>query len=202
MNDMMKNVEMNTAAQETTAVVAANSTLSTAVQQPAAPAPADTEMIVTTFTDNKEQASAAAPADEKKQEEKKKPKKHRKTNHCREDHEKKQLIVTKETTKPGTAAFNELMDKRKLYPDYTIVYRTARKSENRSITNGLTVENMRKYIEIKHPNDEARLGIFDTQKNLSELYSSPITYMRRWFRANYPQYWEDAKHDKKKAATA
>ena len=201
MNDMMKNVEMNTAAQNTTAIVAANNTLTTAVQQPAAPTPADTEMIETTFTDDKEQAPAAAPADEKK-EEKAKPKKHRKTTHCREDHEKKQLIVTKETTKPGTAAFNELMDKRKLYPDYTIVYRTARKSENRSITNGLTVENMRKYIEIKHPNDEARLGIFDTQKNLSELYSSPITYMRRWFRANYPRYWEDAKHDKKKAATA
>ena len=193
---MDKNFELNT-----TAIVAANNTLSTAVQQPAAPAPADTEMIETTFVEH-EQAPAAAPVDEAKQEEKKKPKKHRKTNHCREDHEKKQLIVTKETTKPGTAAFNELMDKRKLYPDYSVVYRTTRKSENRSITNGLTVKNMRKYIEIKHPDDTARLDIFDTQKNLSELYSSPITYMRRWFRANYPQYWEDAKHDKKKAATA
>ena len=201
MNDMMKNVEMNTAAQNTTAIVPTNSTLSTAVQQPAAPAHADTEMIVTTFTDNKEQAPAAAPADERK-EEKAKPKKHRKTTHCQENHREKQLIVTKKTSIPGSDAFNELMDKRKLYPDYTIVYRTARKSENRSITNGLTVENMRKYIEIKHPNDAVRLDTFDTQKNLSELYSSPITYMRRWFRANYPQYWEDAKHDKKKAATA
>ena len=193
---MDKNFELNS-----TAIVAANNTLSTAVQQPAAPAPADAEMIETTFVAEKEQAPAAAPADEKK-EEKAKPKKHRKTNHCQENHKDRQLIVTKKTSIPGTDAFNELMDKRKLYPDYTIVYRTARKSENRSITNGLTVKNMRKYIEIKHPDDTARLDIFDTQKKLSELYSSSITYMRRWFRANYPQYWEDAKHDKKKAATA
>ena len=193
---MDKNFELNS-----TAIVSANNTLSTAVQQPAAPAPADAEMIETTFVAEKEQAPAAAPADEKK-EEKAKPKKHRKTNHCQENHKDRQLIVTKKTSIPGTDAFNELMDKRKLYPDYTIVYRTARKSENRSITNGLTVKNMRKYIEIKHPDDTARLDIFDTQKKLSELYSSSITYMRRWFRANYPQYWEDAKHDKKKAATA
>lgn len=191
------------AAQADTALVPANNELSTAVQKPAAPAPADTEMIETTFADEKEQAPVqSSTSKEKKEEKKTKPKKHRKTNHCREDHDSKQLIVTKETSKPGTAAFNELMEKRKLYPDYTIVYRTARKSEDRSITNGLTVENMRKYIEIKHPNDAVRLAIFDTQKKLSALYSSPITYMRRWFRANYPKYWEDAKPDNKKAANA
>lgn len=200
---MMKNYELNSAAQETTSPVPSNNELATTVQKPAAPAPDDTEMIETTFADNKEQAPAQPSSSEEQKEEKKaKPKKHRKTNHCREDHDSKQLIVTKETSKPGTAAFNELMEKRKLYPDYTIVYRTARKSEDRSITNGLTVENMRKYIEIKHPNDTVRLNTFDTQKKLSALYSSPITYMRRWFRANYPQYWEDAKLDNKKAANA
>ena len=56
---MDKNFELNT-----TAIVAANSTLSTAVQQPAAPAPADAEMIETTFVAEKEQA----PVDEKKEE--------------------------------------------------------------------------------------------------------------------------------------
>ena len=200
---MMKNYELNTAAQETNALVPANNELSTAVQNPAAPAPADTEMIETTFVAEKEQApSQPSTSEEKKEETKTKTKKHRKTNHCREDHENKQLIVTKETSKPGTAAFNELMEKRKLYPDYTIVYRTAKSSESRSITNALTVENMRKYIEIKYPKDAARLAIFDTQEKLSALYSSPITYMRRWFRANYPKYWEDAKPDNKKAANA
>lgn len=199
----MSNFTPSTTAQDNTALVVANNTVSTAVQKPAAPAPADTEAPIETNFVEKEQASAQSSASEdKKEETKTKPKKHRKTNHCQENHKDKQLIVTKKTTIPGSDAFNELMEKRKLYPDYTIVYRTARKSEDRSITNGLTVENMRKYIEIKHPNDVARLNTFDTQKKLSALYSSPITYMRRWFRANYPKYWEDAKSDNKKTANA
>ena len=44
------------AAQANTALVPANNELSTAVQKPAALAPADTEMIETTFADEKEQA--------------------------------------------------------------------------------------------------------------------------------------------------
>ena len=67
--DMNKNVEMNTA------IVSANNTLSTAVQQPAAPAPTDTEIIETNFV---EQAPAAVSATEKKQDEKpKKTEKHK-----------------------------------------------------------------------------------------------------------------------------
>lgn len=85
--DMNKNVEMNTA------IVSANNTLSTAVQQPAAPAPTDTEMIETTFVEQ-EQAPAAAPADEKKKDEEKKTKKRRTAKHCVPDHDSKTLVVT------------------------------------------------------------------------------------------------------------
>lgn len=196
MNDMMKNVEMNTAAQNTTAIVPTNNTLSTVVQQPATSAPADTEMIETTFTDNKEQTPADTSTPEDKQEEKKQ-KKTRKTNHCREDHEHKQLIVTKETSKPGTAAFNELMEKRKLYPDYTITYRTANSSDRLSVR-GLSVEDMEQFIKLTYNNDKKRMAEFKLQKQLSELYRAPITYLRNWFRRNYREYWTNAK----KAATA
>lgn len=192
----MNNNTTNTTAQETTAIVAANNTISTAVQQPAAPAPADTEMIVTTFTDDKEQAPAAASTPEDKQEEEKK-KKTRKTNHCREDHEHKRLIVTKETTKPGTAAFNELMEKRKLYPDYTIAYRTANSSDRLSVRD-LSVEDMEQFIKLTYNNDKKRMAEFKLQKQLSELYRAPISYLRNWFRRNYREYWTNAK----KAATA
>jgi len=183
---MDKNFEKNT-----TAIVATNNTPSTAVQQPAAPAPADVEMIETTFTDDKEQAPAAAPAEEKKQ------KKTRKTNHCREDHEHKQLIVTKETTKPGTAAFNELMEKRKLYPDYTIAYRTSNSSERLSVKD-LSAKDMEQFIKLSTNNDKKCMAEFKLQKQLSELYRAPITYLRNWFRRNYREYWTNAK----KAATA
>ena len=192
---MMKNVEMNTAAQNTTAIVPTNNTLSTAVQQPAAPAPADTEIIETSFVEH-EQAPAAAPVDEAKQEEKKQ-KKTRKTNHCREDHEHKQLIVTKETSKPGTAAFNELMEKRKLYPDYTIAYRTSNSSERLSVKD-LSAKDMEQFIKLSTNNDKKRMAEFKLQKQLSELYRAPITYLRNWFRRNYREYWTNAK----KAATA
>ena len=125
--------------------------------------------------------------------EKAKPKKHRKTRHCRENHKDKQLIVTKETSIPGTEAFFELMEKRKLYPDYTILYRTAKPSENRLSVKMLDVENMRKFIELSYPDDDRRLKEFELQSQLSELYPSPITYLRNWFRRNYREYWNGAK---------
>jgi len=196
--DMIKNVELNSAAQETNALVPADNALSAAVRQPAAPAPADTETpIETTFVAEKEQAPTQPSSSEEKKEEKAKTKKHRKTNHCREDHEHKRLIVTKETSKPGTAAFNELMEKRKLYPDYTITYRTAKPSDRLSVK-GLTVKDMEKFIELNYPGDEKRMNEFKLQKQLSELYPAPITYLRNWFRRNYREYWTNAK----KAANA
>ena len=139
-----------------------------------------------------------APKTEEKKEEKAKTKKHRKTNHCREDHENKQLIVTKETSKPGTAAFNELMEKRKLYPDYTIVYRSAKPSENRLSVKDLTAEKMEKFITLNYSGDKKRTDEFKLQKQLSDLYPAPITYLRNWFRRNYREYWTNAK----KAANA
>lgn len=197
MNDMMKNVEMNAAAQETTAIVPTNNTLSTAVQQPAAPAPTDTEMIVTTFVEQ-EQAPAAAPSDEKKKDEEKKTKKRRTTKHCVPDHDSKTLVVTKATSVPGSDAFNELMKQRTLYPDYKISYRTAKPSENRLSVKDLTADKMEKFIKLNYPTNEKLMKEFSLQKQLSELYSCPITYLRNWFRRNCREYWTNAK----KAATA
>ena len=195
---MIKNYELNTTAQETNALVSSNNALSTTVQKPAAPAPDDTEMIETTFVAEKEQAPAQpSTSEEKKEETKTKTKKTRNTNHCREDHEHKQLIVTKETSKPGTAAFIELMEKRKLYPDYTITYRTANSSDRLSVKD-LTAEKMEKFIELNYPTDKKRMEEFNLQKQLSELYPVPITYLRNWFRRNCREYWENTK----KAANA
>ena len=93
---MMKNVELNSAAQANTALVPANNALSTAVQKPAAPAPADTEApIEPTSADKKEQASKQSSTSEEKKEEKAKPKKTRKTNDCRVDHKEKKITITK-----------------------------------------------------------------------------------------------------------
>ena len=192
----MNNNTTPTTAQETTALVATNNELSTTVQKLAAPAPDDTEMIETTFADNKEQAPAQPSTSEEKKKEKK-TKETRKTNHCREDHEHKRLIVTKETSKPGTAAFNELIEKRKLYPDYTITYRTANSSDRLSVKD-LTAEKMEQFIELNYPGDEKRLSEFNLQSQLSKLYPAPITYLRNWFRRNYRNYWTNAK----KAANA
>ena len=195
---MMKNYELNTAAQETNALVPADNALSTTVQQPAAPAPADTEApLETTFVEKTEQTSTASAEKKQEDKEQKKTKKTRNTNHCREDHEHKRLIVTKETSKPGTAAFNELMEKRKLYPDYTITYRTANSSERLSVKD-LTVKDMEQFIKLTYNDDEKRLSEFNLQNKLSELYPAPITYLRNWFRRNYRNYWTNAK----KAANA
>ena len=182
------------AAQEINALVPANNALSTAVQQPAAPAPADTEApLETTFVEKTEQTSTASAEKKQEDKEQKKTKKTRKTNHCREDHDNKQLIVTKETSKPGTAAFNELMEKRKLYPDYKIVYRTIKSSDNRLSVKDLTSEKMEKFIKLTTNDNKKSMNEFNLQKQLSELYPVPLTYLRNWFRRNYREYWDNAR---------
>lgn len=182
---MMKNVEMNTAAQETTAIVAANNTLTTAVQQPAAPAPADTEIIETTFTDEKEQAPAAAPADEKK------PKKHRNVEHCKVDFDKKAIIITKEFAKKAsiidTPEFNRLSDLCRAYPHLKVITRTAKKSTTRPSMKGLTKDFMEKHIKTLH---NADWNLYLRQQAISEAFKCPYMYMRKWFTERYPN-WAD-----------
>ena len=146
----------------------------------------------TDLVTEKEQTPAQTSASEKK-EEKTKVKKTRKTNHCREDHDNKQLIVTKETSKPGTAAFNELMEKRKLYPDYKIVYRTIKSSDNRLSVKYLTSEKMEQFIKLTTNDNKKSMNEFNLQKQLSELYPVPLTYLRNWFRRNYREYWDNAR---------
>jgi len=57
---------------------------------------------------------------------------------------------------------------------------------------------MEQFIKLTYNNDKKRMAEFKLQKQLSELYRAPITYLRDWFRRNYREYWTNAK----KAATA
>ena len=190
------------AAQANTALVPTNNELSTTVQKSAASVPSDTDTPVeTTFVPEKEQATAVSAPAEKK-DEKAKPKKTRKTNDCRVDHKERKIIITKKASIPGTEAFKELAKAHRLYPDYEIVYRTARTSESRAITNNLTVEKMEEYINIFHPNDEARKNTLNTMNRVSKLYPNPLSFMRKWFRSEYPQYWTYMDELNKKAANA
>ena len=134
-----------------------------------------------------------------KKKEKAKGTNRRKTVECRVDHANKQLIVTKKTSIPGTPAFAELMQQRALYPDYTIVYRTVKSSENRLSVKDLTVKTMEKFIELNYADDKSRMAEFKLQKQLSDLYPVPINYLRNWFRRNCREYWENAKQNKKSA---
>lgn len=183
---MDKNFELNT-----TAIVAANSTLSTAVQQPAAPAPTDTEIIETTFTDEKEQAPAAAPADEKKQDEEKKTKKHRNVEHCKVDFDKRVIIITKEFAKRAsiidTPEFNRLSDLCRGYPNFKVITRTAKKSTTRPSMKGLTKDFMEKHIKTLH---NADWNLYLRQKEISEAFKCPHMYMRKWFTKRYPAWSE------------
>ena len=178
--DMNKNVEMNTA------IVSANNTLSTTVQQPAAPAPADTEMIETTFTDDKEQAPAAAPADEKKQEEKKK---HRKVEHCRVDFAKNAIVITRDFARRasivGTPEFKRLSELCNAYPSLTVITRTARKGASKNSTKGLTMAFMENYITHRCPDD---VELYKSQVEISKTFKSPYMYLRKWFVEHYSDW--------------
>lgn len=175
MNDtMMKNVELTETEQET-----------------------DTQ--TSAVADTSDASAQGSTSTTSASEEKKKSKKTRKTVECRVDHEERTLIVTKKTSIPGSPAFKELMQQRALYPDYTIVYRTAKSSENRLSVKGLTIETMEKFIELNYADDKRRMAEFQLQKQLSDLYPVPINYLRNWFRRNCREYWENAKQNKKSA---
>ena len=181
----MNNNTTSTTAQENTAHVATNNELSTAVQQPAVPAPADAEMIETTFTDDKEQAPAAAPADEKK------PKKHRNVEHCKVDFDKKAIIITKEFAKKAsiidTPEFNRLSDLCRAYPHLKVITRTAKKSTTRPSMKGLTKDFMEKHIKTLH---NADWNLYLRQQAISEAFKCPHMYMRKWFTKRYPAWSE------------
>lgn len=188
--DKIKNVELNTAAQETTAIVAANNTLSTTVQQPAAPSPADTDAPIETTFVEKAQTPAAAPADEKKQEEGKK-KKTRKVERCKVDIKKNAIVVTKEFAKRanviGSAEFNRLSDLCRAYPNFKVIARTATSSTTRPSMKGLTKEFMEKHIQTLHNADWA---LYLRQQQISEAFKSPYMYIRKWFVERYPNWTE------------
>lgn len=171
---MNKNVEMNTA------IVSTNNTLSTAVQQPAAPAPTDTEIIETNFV---EQAPAAVSATEKKQDEKKK---HRNVEHCKVDFDKKAIVLTKEFAKRASIIdspeFNRLSDLCRAYPHLKVITRTAKKSTTRPSMKGLTKDFMEKHIKTLH---NADWSLYLRQKEISEAFKCPHMYMRKWFTNRY-----------------
>ena len=195
--DMIKNVGLNSAAQETNAQVPTNTSLSAAVQKPTAPAPADTETpLETTFVEKKEQTpavdSSSEKNDEKKQEEQKKTKKHRHVEHCKLVHEDDCIIITKDFAKrandPSSPEFKKLAMLRREFPTYSVVARTAESSSTRPSMKGLTAEFMERHIRLLHSADMAE---YNKQKKISEAFKCPHMYMRNWFDKKYPDWREN-----------
>ena len=127
--DMIKNYELDTAAQETNALVPANNALVASAQQTSAPT------IVL--------------APEKK--------KHRNVEHCKVDFQKKKIILTKEFAKQAsivnTPEFNRLSELCQAYPQLKVITRKAKKSTTRPSMKGLTKDFMENHIAIRYPND-------------------------------------------------
>ena len=179
------------AAQANTAPVATNNALSTAAQKPAAPAPAETEIIETTFVTEKEQASEQSSTSEENKDEQKKTKKHRHVEHCKLVHEDDCIIITKDFAKrannPSSPEFKKLAMLRREFPTYSVVARTAESSSTRPSMKGLTKDFMEKHIQTLYPND---MDEYNQQKNISEAFKSPHMYMRNWFDKKYPDWRE------------
>lgn len=116
--------------------------------------------------------------------EKSKSKEHRNVPACKVDTVKKTITFKKEALTPGTTAFNELMEMRKLFPEYIVMPRTAKKKSEDSMK-GLTMEFMERHIRAQHKQDIAE---FMAQKRFSEGARSPYMYMRKWFIGKYPNW--------------
>lgn len=118
-------------------------------------------------------------------------------------HEDKTITLTKDFAKkssnPATREFKELASLHKAYHDYDIIMRTASVSESKNTHNGLTIEQMKRYLAQRSDSVEAlaefeRVQAYygrevEDKKNPGKMIvKAPYGKMKSWFLKKYPKY--------------
>ena len=104
---------------------------------------------------------------------------------CKVDTVQKTITFTKAAMVPNTPAFNELMEMRRMFPEFLVKPRTAKRKDPQNSVKGLTLEFMERHIRAQHLQDVEE---FLRQKRFSEGARSPYMYMRKWFVGKYPNW--------------
>ena len=100
----------------------------------------------------------------------------------------------REATIAGTPEYNQLQACRRDYPEFTVITRHIKKSENKKTYKGLTYGYMEYYIKTHEP-EETRsqvLNELDEMHTIAACHSRGYRYpvIKRWFLKKYPQIAE------------
>lgn len=107
------------------------------------------------------------------------------------NHAEKTITLTKKYAKlantPGTKEFRELANLHKVYPDYDIVMRTAKVSDDKRKHTGLTIARMEYHIK-NIAKDDVALAQFEEVQKYYKGMAGYYGKVRSWFLEKYPNY--------------
>ena len=104
------------------------------------------------------------------------------------DYIEEKIIVSKKFLKEAstinTAAYTELTQIRRDFPEFSIVPRAIAKKENKMTYGKLTYDFMRDYIETKE-NSKSVLVEFEQVKKLAKFQNASYVFVKKWFLGLY-----------------
>ena len=119
------------------------------------------------------------------------------------DYIEEKIIVSKKFLKEAstinTAAYTELTQIRKDYPEFTIVPRAITKKENKMTYGKLTYEKMREYIETKADKEQVLVEFEQVQK-LAKFQKAQYVFVKKWFLGLYGDEFKREEDDKQETA--
>lgn len=91
-------------------------------------------------------------------------------------------------SKYGTAEYNVFVGMKRDFPNYKVVVIEPKKAEGKMSLRGLTRERMELYITTHFGEGSNEYKDFLNQMRMSNAYTNPYMYMRKWFVKEYPDW--------------
>lgn len=98
-------------------------------------------------------------------------------------------------SKYGTAEYNEFVGMKRDFPNYKVVVIEPKKAEGKMSLKGLTRELMELYITTNFGEGSDEHKDFLNQMRMSNAYTNPYMYMRKWFVNKYPN-WDNKEKER------
>ena len=105
----------------------------------------------------------------------------------------------KEASNVNTAAYSELVQIRKDYPEFPIEPRQITKRENKLTYGKLTYDFMRDYIGTKD-NAEAILAEYENIRKLAKFQNAQYVFVKKWFLGLYGDDFRREEDDEQESA--
>ena len=119
------------------------------------------------------------------------------------DYIESKIIVSKkflkEASNVNTAAYSELVQIRKDYPEFMIAPRQIAKRENKMTYGKLTYDFMKKYIEAKGDAEQV-LAEYESIRKLAKFQSAQYVFVKKWFLGLYGDEFKREEDEEQESA--